>query len=123
MPTERPWKRRTLPPTTCDQCECDYAADAEQCVRVLVDHPLEGETICFRCASKIGITGCRFLHWGAKTWEIPYVLGTAPPPDGWPHPKPTPEEILRALSSSGYLRQPVPDSPARLDFALDFTDS
>jgi hypothetical protein len=118
VPNEGSWRRRTLPRTTCDQCKHAYADAPAHCVTVLVDHPLAGETICLRCATTIGITGCTYLHWSGKSWPIPYVLGTAPLPAGWPDAKPTAEEILRALSSSGYQRAPVPEPPTRLEFEL-----
>jgi len=115
--SEREWKRRARPRTTCDQCGRDYTCTPDRCVTVLIDHPLEGETICVACATKIGITGCRHLHWGDRSTTIEYVLGTTKPPQGWKY-KPTADAILRALSSGPYALPPTPAKPTRLDFEL-----
>jgi hypothetical protein len=119
---EKPIRRRTLPKTTCDDCKQDYAHDPDLCVRILVRDrfafPIRGETICIVCVEKLPITGCRAAHWHGTTRFIPCILGTAIPPEGWPYPKPTAEEILRALASDGYYR-PRLQLPKRLDFEVE----
>jgi hypothetical protein len=109
MRTDGPWKRRTLPPTTCDQCERDYANEPELCVRVLVGDPLadalRGQTICIRCVNELSITGYRRLKWHGTSLVIQHVLGTEVRPKGSASAKPTAQEILKALSSGGFLVQ------------------
>ena len=95
MDVEPAWKRRSVPRTTCDQCGQDYADEPSLCRTVtVITHHLYSETICANCASQLGITG------------YPVVLGTQPPPPGWPHPQPSPAQILDWLSSGGF-RLPV----------------
>jgi hypothetical protein len=122
MLREKPLKRRTLPRTTCGACKQDYAHDPELCVRVLVGDrfadPIRGETICIECVEELPITGCRAQHWRGMTRFIHTILGTAIPPEGWSYPRPTAEEILRALASDGYYR-PRLELPKRLDFEAE----
>jgi hypothetical protein len=116
---ESPSKPRTLPPTTCDQCERDYVDEPELCVRVLVEDrfadALRGQTICIRCVATLPITGFRRLKWRGTSLVIEHVLGTELPPSGSTSAKPTRQEVLKALSSSGFLVQ-APMSPEPVEF-------
>lgn len=112
-------KKRTRPRTTCDQCGRDYADEPERCVTVQLDRPYlvpQWETICLECVADLPITGCRRLRWAGTVRFIEFVLGTADPPPGWPHPRPADEEILRVLGSPGYLLPKI-ETPKRIDVA------
>lgn len=102
MASERRWKRRTRPRSSCDECGRDYADDPGLCKTVIIaTHPLYSETICADCVLDLNITG------------YPTVLGTQTPPPGWPHPKPTAEQILEWLSNGGF-RIPTETPLARI---------
>lgn len=91
MDYEPRWKRRSKPRSSCDQCGRDYADEPLLCRTVtLATHPLYSETICIDCVLGLNITG------------YPTVLGTGSPPPGWPHPKPTAEQILEWLANGGF---------------------
>lgn len=119
MLTDEPSQRRTLPPTTCDQCGRDYADEPGLCVRVLVGDPLadalRGQTICIHCVDELPITGYRRLKWHGTSLVIQHVLGTEVRPEGSASAKPTAQEILKALSSSGFL-VPAPTRPKPVGF-------
>jgi hypothetical protein len=119
MRTDQQSKRRSLPPTTCDQCERDFASDPELCVRVLVRDQfadsLRGQTICIHCADELPITGYRRLNWHGTSRVIQHVLGTEVTPEGSASAKPSAQEILKTLASSGFLVR-APEPPKRIDF-------
>ena len=123
MRTDGPSKRRTLTRTTCDQCERDYAAQPELCVRVLVGDPfadaLRGQTICIHCVDELPITGYRRLKWHGTSLVIQHVLGTELRAEGSASTKPTAQEVLKALASSGFLVEvAAPPEPLELDAEL-----
>jgi hypothetical protein len=122
MIRETPVKRPRLPRTTCHRCRRDYAHDPDFCVRIRVPDkfadPIRGENICIECVEELPITGCRTRHWRGGSGFIHTILGTEIPPEGWPYPRPSAEEILRALANDGYYR-PRLELPKRLDFEAE----
>lgn len=108
------WKSRPANKsrTTCDQCGSDYADKPTQCVTVtLRTHPLYSQTVCRECIPDLGITGCAYRHGE----PVEYLLGTAPPPQGWRGRATTVDEALDALSNGTYRLPKPPADMRRLD--------
>jgi hypothetical protein len=51
-------------------------------------------------------TGCRALRGSHGITHVRDPLGVDPPPFGWPHPKPTREEIRAAMFRNGSVDPP-----------------
>jgi hypothetical protein len=117
------------PRTTCDQCEADCAASPTECVTVrLPKHWLYYETICIRCVTELGYTGCAYRQTPTGDLACEYVLGRAIPPANWNGRSVGAHELLRVLSSPGYAVPSAPIEIERLDLRwaleeFDWTDA
>lgn len=81
-------------------------------------HRLYWQTVCIECLAALGITGCMYRDGEA----VERVWGTASPPRGWKGRRPTPEELLRSVSSAGYVIARRPREPKRIDVRTVLAD-